>query len=92
MSLLFGNLAQDFVLFQRAIFLAERGDAIAAAQVPEATRQFKRVAALDASYLVYMGLSFGHCQPCDRRSDLVQVSAFSSLHTFPCTSGGTLAR
>lgn len=56
MSLLFGNLTQDFVKFQTVISQSDAGNATATALVPEVTQSFKRVAALDASYLVYMGI------------------------------------
>ncbi|KAF5337588.1 hypothetical protein D9611_014802 [Ephemerocybe angulata] len=56
MSLLFGNLTNDFVNFGIVIQRAESGNATAAALVPAATESFKHTAALDASYLVYIGV------------------------------------
>ena len=55
MSLLFGNLTQDFVTFVTAVARAQSGDADAALLVPEAARVFKRTAARDAGYLALIG-------------------------------------
>lgn len=55
MSLLFGNLTQDFVVFETVLALAHSGNATAQAQLPDATTHFRHTAALDASYLVYIG-------------------------------------
>lgn len=57
MALLFGNLTNDFVRFSVILEESRKGDAAAAAALPEATASFKRVAAADASYLVYIGAS-----------------------------------
>ncbi|KAF6757403.1 multidrug resistance protein 1 [Ephemerocybe angulata] len=56
MSLLFGNLTNDFVRFGIVTAQAQSGNATAAALVPEAARAFKHAAALDASYLAYIGV------------------------------------
>lgn len=55
MSLLFGNLTQDFVNFGQTIERANAGDAAAAAAIPAAAASFRHTAANDASYLVYIG-------------------------------------
>ena len=55
MSLLFGNLTNDFVRFSITLEETRKGNAAAAAALPAATANFKRVAANDASYLVYIG-------------------------------------
>jgi len=58
MSLIFGRLAQDFVDFQIMRTRADQGDPEGIAGLPEAASHFRRAAALDASYLVYIGISF----------------------------------
>ena len=55
MSLLFGNLIQDFVIFGETIALANVGNATAEAALPAVAAHFRRTAANDASYLVYIG-------------------------------------
>lgn len=57
MSLLFGNLTQDFVEFETVLGMAKSGNATAQANVPGAAAHFKHSSALDASYLVYIGVS-----------------------------------
>jgi ATP-binding cassette, subfamily B (MDR/TAP), member 1 len=57
MSLLFGNLVQEFVNFATVTGLAAQGNQEAAARVPEVAANFRRVAGLDATYLVYIGWS-----------------------------------
>ncbi|KAJ2914131.1 hypothetical protein MD484_g6294, partial [Candolleomyces efflorescens] len=61
MSLLFGNLTRDFVNFATVVALANAGDQEAAAQVPAVAAAFRKVAALDASYLTYIGLAMFVC-------------------------------
>jgi ATP-binding cassette subfamily B (MDR/TAP) protein 1 len=55
MSLLFGNLTQQFVNFTIVLEKAKAGDPQAIAGVPAAAASFRKVAAQDASYLVYIG-------------------------------------
>jgi ATP-binding cassette subfamily B (MDR/TAP) protein 1 len=57
MSLLFGNLTQDFVNFSNAIQNINPDDPQSSAKVDEAARHFRHVAANDASYLTYIGAS-----------------------------------
>lgn len=58
MSLLFGNLTQDFIEFQGvAAYAADPNNATAQALLPIAQASFRHTAALDASYLVYIGPS-----------------------------------
>ncbi|KAL0961414.1 hypothetical protein HGRIS_006363 [Hohenbuehelia grisea] len=57
MSLLFGNLTQDFVSFSTVII--REPDNTAA--IEAAAASFRRVAALDASYLVYIGVGMFVC-------------------------------
>jgi len=57
MSLIFGALTQDFVNFQIVRAKAEAGDPEGIAALPGAAANFRRVSALDASYLVYIGIS-----------------------------------
>ncbi|KAG6907876.1 hypothetical protein DXG01_007040 [Tephrocybe rancida] len=61
MSLLFGNLTQEFVNFGTVINYANTGNATAIAQVPAAAAHFRHTAALDASYLVYIGVGMFVC-------------------------------
>lgn len=61
MSLLFGNLTQDFVTFETIVFQAKGHNATAEALIPMAARNFRRTAALDASYLVYIGVGMFAC-------------------------------
>lgn len=56
MSLLFGNLTQDFVNFTQAIQNIDPNDPQSSAKVEETARGFRRVAANDASYLTYIGV------------------------------------
>jgi len=55
MSLLFGNLTQDFVNFQMVINQASAGNATAVQEIPIVAERFRRTSAKDATYLVYMG-------------------------------------
>jgi ATP-binding cassette, subfamily B (MDR/TAP), member 1 len=58
MSLLFGRLTQNFVEFGQTINAANTpGDqqAMSQAMVPAAAAAFRHAAALNASYLVYIG-------------------------------------
>ena len=57
MSLMFGNLTQDFINFSTAIRNINPSNPQSSVQVEEAARHFRHVAALDASYLVYLGAS-----------------------------------
>ncbi|PFH54100.1 hypothetical protein AMATHDRAFT_186925 [Amanita thiersii Skay4041] len=61
MTLLFGNLTQDFVVFGTALKNVANGVPGAAEQVPIAAAAFKRSAAKDASYLVYIGVGMFVC-------------------------------
>lgn len=56
MSLLFGNLTQDFVNFTNAVQSINPDDPESSATVNEAARHFRHVAANDASYLTYIGV------------------------------------
>lgn len=55
MSLLFGNLTQDFVKFGTTVMQASSGDQDAIDKLPSVAAGFRKTAALDASYLVYIG-------------------------------------
>jgi len=55
MSLLFGNLTQDFVDFTNAIQSITPDDPQSSVKVNEAASRFRHVAANDASYLTYIG-------------------------------------
>ena len=55
MSLLFGNLTQDFVNFTNAIQKISPNDPESSIKVNEAASHFRHVAANDASYLTYIG-------------------------------------
>jgi ATP-binding cassette, subfamily B (MDR/TAP), member 1 len=55
MSLLFGNLVQDFVNFTVAVQHIDPNDPQSSANVSTAAKAFRHVAAQDASYLTYIG-------------------------------------
>jgi len=55
MTLLFGNLTQDFVNFQIVIDQANTGNPTATQELPIAAEHFRHTAAKDASYLVFIG-------------------------------------
>ena len=55
MSLLFGRLTQDFINFESVLRQANDGQPTAVDSLQEAAAHFKHMAALDASYLVYIG-------------------------------------
>lgn len=61
MSLLFGNLTQDFVNFGETLELSKAGNATATAALPAAAAHFRHTAANDASYLVYIGVGMFVC-------------------------------
>ncbi|THH28698.1 hypothetical protein EUX98_g5479 [Antrodiella citrinella] len=61
MSLLFGNLTEDFVQFETVLSLANSGDTTAQAQLPAAAAHFRFTSAHDASYLVYIGVGMFAC-------------------------------
>lgn len=56
MSLLFGDLVQQFVNFSTILSEADAGDASAADQIPAAAAEFRSAAAKSASELVYIGM------------------------------------
>jgi len=56
MSLLFGNLTQDFINFSNAIRDIDPNDPQSIARIDDAARGFRHVAAKDASYLTYIGV------------------------------------
>lgn len=56
MSLLFGNLTNAFVDFGTTTIEAKAGNVTAQNDLPRAASNFKRTAANDASYLVYIGM------------------------------------
>ena len=58
MSLMFGNLTQDFVSFSQDISNLGSGDPNAQATLDAAAASFRHNAALDASYLTYIGMLF----------------------------------
>jgi ATP-binding cassette, subfamily B (MDR/TAP), member 1 len=55
MSLLFGNLTQDFVTYSTIVNLANAGDPNAKAQQPAAAAHFRSTAGKDAGYLAAIG-------------------------------------
>lgn len=61
MSLIFGNLTQQFVVFGQTVTLANSGDAAAKASLPGVAAAFRTTAAQDASYLVYIGVGMFAC-------------------------------
>ncbi|PPQ92430.1 hypothetical protein CVT25_008651 [Psilocybe cyanescens] len=61
MSLLFGNLTQDFVNFSQTLAAAQQGVVGAAEAIPEAAAEFRRSAGLSATYLVCIGIGMIIC-------------------------------
>ena len=55
MSLLFGNLVQDFVNFNTAIQDINPNDPDSSVKVEKAASAFRHATAEDASYLTYIG-------------------------------------
>lgn len=55
MTLLFGNLTQQFVQFGQTLLRAQEGDAAAQEQLPVAAAAFRHAAAKDAGYLAVIG-------------------------------------
>ena len=55
MSLLFGNLTQDFVTYATIVLKAKAGDPVARAGLPAASAAFRHSSALDAGYLSCIG-------------------------------------
>ena len=60
MSLLFGNLVQQFVDFSTILANANAGDLGASAQIPIAGAKFRNAAAKSATELVYIGALWAH--------------------------------
>ncbi|KAI0282942.1 P-loop containing nucleoside triphosphate hydrolase protein [Russula brevipes] len=61
MSLMFGDLIQDFFKFSIAIQSIDRNDPQSSSLIEEAARNFRHVAAKDASYLAYIGVGMFVC-------------------------------
>ncbi|KAI0059986.1 P-loop containing nucleoside triphosphate hydrolase protein [Artomyces pyxidatus] len=61
MSLLFGNLTQDFVSFGEAVAAANPNDPASIDALHASAANFRRIAANDASYLTYIGLGMFAC-------------------------------
>ncbi|KAF8798991.1 multidrug resistance protein 1 [Phlegmacium glaucopus] len=61
MSLLFGNLTQQFVNFSIVLAKAKTGDASASDQIPAAAAEFRHSAGISASQLVYIGIAMFFC-------------------------------
>ncbi|KAF8995780.1 ABC transporter type 1, transmembrane domain-containing protein [Cyathus striatus] len=61
MSLLFGRLTQSFVEFQIVVEQADSGNSTARAILPDIAANFRHAAALNASYLVYIGVGMLAC-------------------------------
>ncbi|THH18900.1 hypothetical protein EW146_g2189 [Bondarzewia mesenterica] len=61
MSLMFSNLTQDFIEFGIAVENAKTGIPGAQEQIPIAAANFRRSAAKDSSYLVYIGVGMFVC-------------------------------
>lgn len=92
MTLIFGNLAQEFVNFGLVVNDAKTGGPGAAEQVAAAAAEFRHNAALDAGYIAYIGTS---SPPSHRKSEsyaLDQVSESSSAPLHICTFGSIQAK
>lgn len=61
MSLLFGNLTQDFVNFSIALNGLDPNDPESTTRLDQSAKQFRRIAANDASYLTYIGVGMFIC-------------------------------
>ncbi|PPQ91666.1 hypothetical protein CVT25_012879 [Psilocybe cyanescens] len=61
MSLLFGNLTQDFVNFSQILAEAQKGTPGAADRIPQAAADFRHSAGLSATYLVCIGIGMFVC-------------------------------
>lgn len=55
MSLIFGKLTQQFVVFSATVMRANSGNQQAIDDLPKIAADFRKTAASDASYLVYIG-------------------------------------
>lgn len=86
MSLLFGNLTQDFVTFATIINKASSGDPSAQSQVPAAAASFRSAAGKDAGYLACIGKSERKIGPNSTKS-CFKVLASSFAPTYTCLSG-----
>ena len=60
MSLLFGNLTQDFVNFTKVVYQVQAGDASAADQIPAAAAAFRHAANKGALYFTFIGACLDH--------------------------------
>ncbi|KAJ3513963.1 hypothetical protein NLJ89_g2654 [Agrocybe chaxingu] len=60
-SLMFGDLTQEFVDFSKVVALAKSGDQDAIANLPQAAAEFRRSSSQTASYLVYLGIGMLAC-------------------------------
>lgn len=89
MSLLFGNLVQQFVVFG-GIIGKINSDPGAKAQLPAAAASFRHVAAQDATWLVCIGETLLTCANCKFTS--FQALGCLSAHTFICVFGYTPAK
>lgn len=96
MSLLFGNLVQDFVNFETAIRKVSTNDPESTLVVEEAARAFRHTAAKDSSYLMYMGASLSISLAPSRMRLIhplpMQALACLSALTFTCVLGSILPR
>ena len=96
MSLLFSRLTQDFITFGTTMKEASDptfpGQAEAQASLPAAAAAFKHSAALNASYLVYIGKPSFLTVPCFYRPNFAKVSACSFARTPTWSSGFTRAK
>lgn len=92
MSLLFGNLTQDFVSFGAAeiAYFEDVNNATALQQLDVAAAQFRSSAASDSVYLVCLGAS--PLPPSVYSLILFQGSACLSVHTSTWSFGSTLAK
>ena len=93
MSLLFGNLTQDFVDFSTAIRNVDPNDPQSSAKIDEAGKRFRHIAALDASYLTYIGKwNPIFVMSSVQSSPGLKVWACLSALSFTCMLGSTPAR
>ncbi|KAJ6611113.1 P-loop containing nucleoside triphosphate hydrolase protein [Mycena sp. CBHHK59/15] len=60
-SLFFGNLTQDFILFQVTLAEAKAGSSVAAEQLPTVAANFRHASAKNAIYLTILGIGMLVC-------------------------------
>jgi len=89
MSLVFGNLTEQFVIFGTILNEVQEGLPGAAEQVPGAAANFRRVAAKDAGYLALIGELSRSFTPKPLLRTFIQASGYSFALSLICAFGCT---